>query len=310
MKKNKGIWEYENLYTPKIPREYQISLNEGNTELIRLKNIEIDTGIENVFAKREDKNPTGSAKDRSIAYYFSYLKYKGIKEIIIPSSGNTAISAANYSKLSGIKVYLYLSSKLEDKKDERLELAIKNNKKNISVIKTLKPLSDAIKFSKENNIEIFRGSNTKYAEQGYKSIGEELYNLRADALFIPVSSGTTLYGISKKINKNCKIHLVQTSKINTISHLFDNNFKSEDETLAKAIVARVTNRKKDVEKIINKTRGWGWTIENKEIDQYQKLLRKNGVYTSYEGALALAGLYKALENGYLFKKVVILFTGV
>ena len=182
--------------------------------------------------------------------------------------------------------------------------------KNVSVIKTLRPLSDAIKFSKENNIPIFRGSNTKYAEEGYKSIAEELYNLRADAIFIPVSSGTTLYGISKKINKNCKIHLVQTSKINTISHLFDNNFKSEDRTLAKAIVARVTERKNDVEKIINKTRGWGWTIENREIDQCQGLLKKNGIYTSYEGALALAGLYKSIRNGHSFKKVVILFTGI
>ncbi len=305
MEQKKGIWS-SSLYNPIINKKFQISLNEGNTPLERLKFLEIESGVEYVYAKREDKNPTGSAKDRMIAYYFSLLKSRGIREIVIPSSGNTAISSIYYSKLADIKVHLFIPSNLDKNKNERLHEAIKKNP-NVEVIQSIKPLSSAIQFSIKNNIEILRGSNSKYSEQGYKSLGEELYQINANAIFIPVSSGTTLSGLALK-NKS-QIHAVQTSKINTISRDFDNDFKYEEESLAKAIVARVTQRKKNVDKIIEKTRGWGWCIENKEIKQYHNILESKGINTSFEGALSVAGFFKALEKGYSFKKVILLFTG-
>ena len=306
---NKGIWEYSSIYSYKIDPHNQITLGEGNTPVERLKFLEIETGIPVIYAKREDKNPTGSAKDRSIAFFFSYLKSKGIKEIIIPSSGNTAISAAYYSRLTDIKIYLFLSDKLTDIKNERLKKALDNNK-HIEIIQSKRPLSDSIKYSLKNNIELFRGSSSKFATEGYKSLGEELSLLRSDSLFIPVSSGTTLVGLSSKINSNCHINIVQNSKINTLSKLFDNNFRSETSSLSDSIVARVTERKKTVENIVNKSKGWGWTVENNEIEKYHNLLEKNGIITSFESSMTLAALVKAIKNGYKFKKVILCFTGI
>ncbi len=307
--KNKGIWEYSSIYSYKISTHNQITLGEGNTPIERLKFLEIDTGIPTIYAKREDKNPTGSAKDRSISFFFSYLKTKGINEVIIPSSGNTAISAAYYSKLTNITVYLFISDNLSNIKNERLKKALQNNT-HIKVIESKRPLSDSIKYSLKNNIELFRGSSSKIAIEGYKSLGEELSLIRADALFIPVSSGTTLVGLSSKINSGCHINIVQNSKINTISKLFDNNFTSEKISLSDSIVARVTERKKTVEDIVNKSKGWGWTIENSEIEKYHELLEKNGIITSFESSMTIAALIKAIKNGYKFKKVILCFTGI
>ena len=306
---NKGIWEYNNLYSYTIAPINQITLGEGNTPVERLKFLEIETGVPIIYAKREDKNPTGSTKDRSIAFFFSYLKSKDIKEIIIPSSGNTAISAAYYSELTNITVYLFLSDKLTNIKNKRLKKALNNNK-HIKIIQSKRPLSDSIKYSLKNNIELFRGSSSKFATQGYKSLGEELSLLRADSLFIPVSSGTTLVGLSSTINPNCHINIVQNSKINTISKLFDNKFTSETTSLSDSIVARVTERKKSVENIINKSKGWGWTVENSEIEKYHRLLEKNGILTSFESSMTLAALTKAIRSGYKFKKVILCFTGI
>jgi threonine synthase len=302
-----GIFKYENIYSKKINPKYRITLNEGNTPIERLHFLENQTGIPYIYAKREDKNPSGSAKDRSIAYYLSYINSIGIKELIVPSSGNTAISAAMYSKQANIKMYIFISENISKDKEKRLEKAIKN-KNLVDIIKSKKPLSDAIKFSKEKNITLLRGSETRYAIEGFKSIGEELKLIRADAIFIPTSSGTTLEGISKILD-NIEFHVVQTSKINTVSRMFDNDFKNEKISLADSIVARVTKRQNKIVKIIKKSHGWGWTIENKDIRNAQKLLRKNDIHTSGEGALVVASLLKAIKKGYKFKKVILLFTG-
>lgn len=302
-----GIFKYENIYSKKINPKYRITLNEGNTPIERLHFLENQTGIPYIYAKREDKNPSGSAKDRSIAYYLSYINSIGIKELIVPSSGNTAISAAMYSKQANIKMYIFISENISKDKEKRLKKAIKD-KNLVDIIKSKKPLSDAIKFSKEKNITLLRGSETRYAIEGFKSIGEELKLIRADAIFIPTSSGTTLEGISKILD-NIEFHVVQTSKINTVSRMFDNDFKNEKISLADSIVARVTKRQNKIVKIIKKSHGWGWTIENKDIRNVQKLLRKNDIHTSGEGALVVASLLKAIKKGYKFKKVILLFTG-
>ena len=302
-----GIFKYKDIYSKKIPEKYMVTLNEGSTPLVRLHFLEIETGIPYIYAKREDKNPSGSSKDRSIAYYLSVLKTEKVNELVVPSSGNTAISAAMYAKKANIKMYIFISQNINKDKEKRLKIVSKDNKL-IDIIKSKRPLSDAIKFSKEKNITLFRGSEEKYAIEGFKSIGEELKLIRANAIFIPTSSGTTLEGISKTLN-NIEFHIVQTSKINNISKLFDNNFKNEETSLADSIVARITKRKIKVVKIVKQSKGWGWTIENKEIEKARKLLRDNDIYTSYDSALTIAALLKALNRGYKFKKVILLFTG-
>lgn len=302
-----GIFKYKDIYSKKIPEKYMVTLNEGSTPLQRLHFLEIETGIPYIYAKREDKNPSGSSKDRSIAYYLSVLNTKKVNELVVPSSGNTAISVAMYSKKANIKMYIFISQNINKDKEKRLEMATKDNKL-IDIIKSKRPLSDAIKFSKEKNIELFRGSEEKYAIEGFKSIGEELKLIRANAIFIPTSSGTTIEGISKTLD-NIEFHIVQTSKINTISKLFDNNFKNEETSLADSIVARLTKRKNKVVKIVKQSKGWGWTIENKEVQKARKLLSDNDIYTSYDSALTVAALFKALNRGYKFKKVILLFTG-
>ena len=305
----KGIWKYEELFSYNVPEKYRITKNEGNTPLLRLSFLEKETGIPYIYAKREDKNPTGSAKDRSLAFLISYLQSKKIENIVVPSSGNTAISAIVYSKLAGLNIDIFISDKLSKEKTKRLDKYIGRNSSDIKIHRSKKPLSDAFKYSKERNIPLLRGSKDKYAVEGFKTISKEIENIRADAIFIPVSSGTTLYGISQSLSSDCQIHLVQTSKINTISKFYDNDFIKEDYSLCDSIVARVTERKKKVIDVIKKSRGWGWTIENKYIKKAQDQLIKNDILTSPEGALTVAGLKKAVLKGYKFKRVILLFTG-
>jgi threonine synthase len=54
--------------------------------------------LENIYLKREDLNPTGSHKDRGLAFEISSHIQDGKDEFIISSSGNAAISAVTLLK--------------------------------------------------------------------------------------------------------------------------------------------------------------------------------------------------------------------
>src|SRR5437868_11717013 len=75
-----------------------VSLNEGDTPLIELKNLEAAARRKvRIFAKFEGLNPTGSFKDRGMTMAVTKAVEAGAKAIICASTGNTSASAAAYA---------------------------------------------------------------------------------------------------------------------------------------------------------------------------------------------------------------------
>jgi threonine synthase len=86
-----------------------ISLNEGNTPLIRLQNIPRLTGKDvDVHVKFEGLNPTGSFKDRGMTMAVTKAVEEGSRAIICASTGNTSASAAAYAARAGIKAFVII----------------------------------------------------------------------------------------------------------------------------------------------------------------------------------------------------------
>lgn len=68
-----------------------ISLGEGNTPLIRLKNIPKLLGKDvDIYVKYEGLNPTGSFKDRGMTMAVTKAVEEGSNAIICASTGNTS----------------------------------------------------------------------------------------------------------------------------------------------------------------------------------------------------------------------------
>jgi threonine synthase len=86
-----------------------ISLGEGNTPLIRLKNIPalIGKNVE-IYVKYEGLNPTGSFKDRGMTMAVTKAVEEGSKAIICASTGNTSAAAAAYAARAGIKAFVLI----------------------------------------------------------------------------------------------------------------------------------------------------------------------------------------------------------
>jgi len=86
-----------------------ISLGEGNTPLIRLKNIPRLLGKDvDIYVKYEGLNPTGSFKDRGMTMAVTKAVEDGSNAIICASTGNTSAAAAAYAARAGITAFVII----------------------------------------------------------------------------------------------------------------------------------------------------------------------------------------------------------
>ena len=86
-----------------------VTLNEGNTPLIKADNLAKKIGLEsNIYLKFEGCNPTGSFKDRGMTMAVTKAKEEGSNAIICASTGNTSASAAAYGAKAGLKTYVLI----------------------------------------------------------------------------------------------------------------------------------------------------------------------------------------------------------
>ncbi|MGR9074066.1 MAG: threonine synthase [Gammaproteobacteria bacterium] len=86
-----------------------ISLGEGNTPLIELRNIPRVIGRDvDIYVKFEGLNPTGSFKDRGMTMAVTKAVEEGSQAIFCASTGNTSASAAAYAVRAGIKAFVMI----------------------------------------------------------------------------------------------------------------------------------------------------------------------------------------------------------
>ena len=96
-------------YLPVTDSTEIVTLNEGNTPLIKADNLAKKIGINvNLYLKFEGCNPTGSFKDRGMTMAVTKAKEAGANAIICASTGNTSASAAAYGAKAGIKTFVLI----------------------------------------------------------------------------------------------------------------------------------------------------------------------------------------------------------
>jgi len=86
-----------------------ITINEGNTPLIKADNLAKKIGFEGeLYLKYEGANPTGSFKDRGMTMAVSKAVEEGSNAIICASTGNTSAAAAAYGAKAGLKTFVLI----------------------------------------------------------------------------------------------------------------------------------------------------------------------------------------------------------
>lgn len=181
----------------------------GQTPLIEIKNKCTSNCNIQLYGKIEGYNPSGSVKDRAASNILKYLLSKRIIDqnstIIESSSGNFGIALASYCQQLNLKFICVVDPKIQNVNEEILlglgAHVIKVTEKDAAGgylknrIKKVQELNNKI----ENSIWINQYSNKRNAA-GYISLGHEIVReIKPDYIFLGVSSGSTIYGMSRYI---------------------------------------------------------------------------------------------------------------
>ena len=105
----KGLINRYKEYLPVSETTPIVTLNEGNTPLIKADNLAKKIGLDaNIYLKFEGCNPTGSFKDRGMTMAVTKAKESGSGAIICASTGNTSASAAAYGAKAGLRTLVLI----------------------------------------------------------------------------------------------------------------------------------------------------------------------------------------------------------
>jgi len=294
---------------------------EGNTEELNF----FDNGTE-LILKREDKNPTGSWKDRGTAVKVAELLQNNVYEAAISTSGNAAISFLTYlnSQNKDFVLHVCVLDTINPKKLEKINELIKgtNHKLHISD----NPLKQSVEIAASNKCVNLRASIDETIVKGYWHLGYELKKFllpdRKIGLFAPVSSGTALVGIVQGMQQKLQhdwllpqVYACQTTSTHPIvTELESGNVEfithSEEISLADAIIDKTALRAPQIVKIIKETSGNALAIENFELEEAKLFIQdKQGIELSYTSLLSVAGYLRTKQQNVKLDRAILIASG-
>jgi threonine synthase len=98
-----GVWRFRELLPILDNFGNAVSLHEGNTPLYKLKRTSKALGIDQLFAKHQGMNPTGSFKDTGMTAALSVARERGFEWVACASTGNTSAAMAAYAARAGLR---------------------------------------------------------------------------------------------------------------------------------------------------------------------------------------------------------------
>ncbi len=314
----KGLIDKYRKYLPVSDSTPIISLCEGNTPLIKAKNLASELNINaEIYFKYEGLNPTGSFKDRGMTMAVTKAVEEGSNAIICASTGNTSASAAAYAARAKIKCYVLIPD--GHIAMGKLSQAMMYGAKVIAINGNFDAALDAVReISSKYPITLVNSVNP-YRIEGQKTGAFEIVDALDDAPdyhFIPVGNAGNItaywkgykeYFENKKCSKLPKMMGIQACGAAPIvlGHKVDN-----PETIATAI--RIGN-----------PASWEYALKAKEesngtidmvtdeeiLDAYRLLARSEGIFAEPGSIASVAGLIKyknTIKDG---SKIVCILTG-
>lgn len=192
---------------------FEVIRTIGNTPIVQLKNI-VPGNSANIFAKLESSNPTGSMKDRMAIAIIEQAEKKGWlrkgSTVVEYTAGTTGISLAFVCAAKGYKFHAVFSDAFSNEKritmkafgTEITDIMSEEKKITESLIK--KMIHKAGEISKTENHWWSDQLNNRDAEEGYFSLGEEIWqqtNGQVNAFVHAVSTAHSIHGTTKALLK-------------------------------------------------------------------------------------------------------------
>lgn len=103
-----GVWRYREFLPAFKPFDTVVTMSEGNTTIFSMPKCASFCGMENLLAKHQGLNPTGSFKDNGMTTAVTMARTIGAKMVACASTGNTSASMAAYAARAGMRSIVFI----------------------------------------------------------------------------------------------------------------------------------------------------------------------------------------------------------
>lgn len=295
-----------------------VTLNEGNTPLIKADNLAKKIGIDaEIYLKFEGCNPTGSFKDRGMTMAVTKAKESGSGAIICASTGNTSASAAAYGAKAGLKTYVLIPDgyialgKLSQAMMYGADIiAIQGNFD--KALEMVREISDKYPITLVNSVNPYRIEGQK---TGAFEICEAL-GQAPDYHFIPVGNAGNITAYWKgykewhKLGKIKELPKMMGFEAEGAAAIVKGERIMNPETVATAIRIGNPASWKYAEAARDESNGMINYVTDEEILKAYKLIAScEGVLAEPASAASVAGLIKVKDTVKSGSKIVCILTG-
>ena len=314
----KGLIDKYREYLPVNDNTPIVTLNEGNTPLIKADNLANKLGLDaEIYLKFEGSNPTGSFKDRGMTMAVTKAKEDGSNAIICASTGNTSASAAAYGARAGLKTYVLIPDgyialgKLSQAMMYGAEIiAIQGNfDQALEVVR---------KISEEYPITLVNSVNP-YRIEGQKTGAFEICDALGQAPdyhFIPVGNAGNItaywkgYKEYKEVGKIDNLPKMMGFEAEGAAAIVRGERIMNPETIATAIRIGNPASWEKAENARDESKGTISSVTDEEIIEAYKLIANcEGVLAEPASAASVAGLIKCRNTIKTSAKCVCILTG-
>jgi threonine synthase len=296
-----------------IDRMTSVDLGEGNTPLVRSVHVGPALGLENLFFKLENCNPSGSYKDRFASAEVSRILRIGAKACVATSSGNAGSALAAYCARYGISCAIAVNEHAPIGKLEQMQ-AHGARVFRVRGFITSPAVSNHVfgclsRLSTDHALPLVI-SAYRYCPEGMagvESLSVELLRQltpRIDHVFVPIGGGglfsAVCRGFQASIAHRPRVHAVQPNRCSTVIAAFA---RGESEIRPVESTTRISGLSvpNDIDAslaldLLRKSGGLGLGVDDEEVFEAQRLmLAREGIYCEPAAAAAVAGLNHAVQ---------------
>jgi threonine synthase len=324
------MWRYQEVL-PVLDNRFKVSLGEGFTPLIQLKNLGHAYGFENLTLKDEGQNPTGSFKARGLSMAISKALELGAQGCIIPTAGNAGVAMAAYCAKANLPAVVVMPRHTPKAFKEECywygaEIHLLDGLINDCA-------AEVKRLNQEQHLLDVSTLKEPYRLEGKKTMGyeiaEQLNWQLPDVILYPAGGGTGLIGIWKAfqemiamgwLEKNVRLPRMVAVQAENCRPLVDtyNGLQPNSQhyngkpTLANGLAVPRPLGEPLMLQVLEQSGGTAIAISEEEmVEGVREIGKKEGLFVAPEGAAVWMAARQLLTKGWLqpHEHVFLLNTG-
>lgn len=322
-----GVWRFREVLPALDEKHPAITLREGNTPLYELSLCARIAGVEQLYAKHQGMNPTGSFKDTGMTVAASFARKDRFHWVACASTGNTSASMAAYAARGGMRsLVLIPDGKISwSKLSQALEYGAVTCQVRTDFDGCMRVLNDIVS---RKPIYLLNSINP-FRLEGQKTVAFELMEQfdwqPPDHILVPGGNLGNSSALGKAvremhelglINRVPKISVIQAEGANALVRSVREKGGKElvsvqADTMATAIrIGSPASWKKAV-RVLEETGGTVEQVSEVEIALAKAEIGADGIGCEPASAVTLAGLKKLVAQGFVKanESVVLVLTG-